>query len=139
MIYCILIYARTEAEIDSLIERSKNDDIALHKEGTAEGYLGVDIQRDGNNIMLKQEGLTKRIIKALGLDSKYSTPVDTPAASAGLGRDVNGKEASSSINYASVVGMLLYLGHSRLDISFATHQCVRYTHLPKQSHKDAFK
>ena len=89
MIYCILIYARTEAEIDSLIERSKNDDIALHKEGTAEGYLGVDIQQDKNNIMLKQEGLAKRIIEALGLDSKYSTPVDTPAKSAALGRDID--------------------------------------------------
>lgn len=65
----ILIYARSEVEIDNLIERLKNDNIALHKEGTAEGYLGVDIQREGNNIMLKQEGLTKWIIKALGLDS----------------------------------------------------------------------
>ena len=99
----------------------KNNDIALHKEGTAEGYLGVDIQRDGHNIMLKQEGLTKRIIEALEFDSRYSTPIDTPAKSASLGRDVNGKEASGSINYASVVGMLLYLDHSRLDISFATH------------------
>ncbi len=36
---------------------------------------------------------------------------------------------------ASVVGMLLYLGHSLTDISFATHQCARYTHSPKQSHE----
>ena len=122
-----------------MIERLKNDNIALHKEGTAEGYLGVDIQQDGNNIMLKQEGLTKRIIKALGLDSKYSTPIDTPAESAALGREVYGKVASGSMNYASVVGMLLYLSHSRPDISFATHQCASYTHLPKQSHQDALK
>ena len=91
----ILIHARTEVEIDNLIEKLKNDNIALHKEGTAEGYLGVDIQRDGNNIMLKQEGLTKRIIEALGLDSKYSTPIDTPAKSAALGRDVNGKKPAA--------------------------------------------
>ena len=48
-------------------------------------------------------------------------------------------EASGSINYPSVVGMLLYLGHSRPDISFATHQCARYTHFPKQSHEDALQ
>ena len=35
--------------------------------------------------------------------------------------------------------MLLYLEHSRLDISFATHQCARYTHSPKMSHKNALK
>ncbi len=70
----ILIYGRSEAEIDKLIERLKNDNIALHKEGTAEGYLGVDIQRDGDNISLKQEGSTKRIIQALGLDEKIINP-----------------------------------------------------------------
>jgi hypothetical protein len=51
----ILIYGRSEAENDKLIKRLKNDDVALHKEGTAEGYLGVDIQREGVNILLKQE------------------------------------------------------------------------------------
>jgi hypothetical protein len=56
-----------------------------------------------------------------------------------LGKDVDGKDASGSINYPSVVGMLLYLGHSRPDISFATHQCTRYTHFPKQSHEDALQ
>jgi hypothetical protein len=52
---------------------------------------------------LLQEGLIQRIITALGLDSKY---FDTPAETATLGRDVDGEEASGSINYASVVGML---------------------------------
>jgi hypothetical protein len=117
----------------------KNDDIPLHKEGTAEGYLGVDIQRDGDNILLKQEGLTKHIIQALGLDTKYSTPVDTPAETPALGKDIDGKEASGNINYASVVGMLLYLGHTRPDISFPTHQCARYNHSPNQSYEDALK
>jgi hypothetical protein len=77
-----------------------------------EGYLGVDIQRERNQITLKQEGLTKSIIEALGLDSKYSTPVDTPTKSGALGRDADGIEASGSINHPSIVGMLLYLGHS---------------------------
>ena len=119
----ILIHGKSDAEIVDLIDRLKRDDIALHKEGTTEGYLGVDIQRDGNQITLLQEGLTKRIITALGLDSKYSTSVNTPADAVALGRDVGGKEASGSINYSCGVGMLLYLGHSQPDISFATHQC----------------
>jgi hypothetical protein len=55
-------------EIDNLIKQLKNDNVALHKEGTAEGYLGGDIQKDSQHITLKQEGLTKRIIEALGLD-----------------------------------------------------------------------
>ena len=64
----ILIYGRTDDEINKFIERMTNDGVALHKEGTAEGYLGVDIQRDGSTVTL-----TRRIINALGLDSKLST------------------------------------------------------------------
>jgi hypothetical protein len=108
----ILIYGKSDNEINELIEQLKQDDIALHREGMADRYLGVDIQQDGNQIMLLQESLTKQIITALGLDSKYSTHVNTPAETASLGRDVKGEEASGSVNYASVVGMLLYLGHS---------------------------
>ncbi len=135
----ILIYGRSDAEINDSIEGSKHDEIALHRKGTAKGNLGVGIKRDGNQITLLQEGLTKQIVTALVLDSKYTTPVNTPADAAALGRDVNGKEASGSINYASVVGMLLYLGHSWPDISFATHQCARYIHSLKQTLEDVLK
>jgi hypothetical protein len=67
--------------------------------------------------------------------------MNTPAKMAALGRDIDGKEASGYINYASIVGMHLYLGHSQPNISIATHQCACYTHAPKpkQSHKDALK
>jgi hypothetical protein len=86
----ILIYGKENKDIDEFIERMKKDDVALHKEGTAEGYLGVDIQYEHDTITLKQKGLTKQIITALGLDSKMSTAVDTPAETAALGHDVDG-------------------------------------------------
>jgi hypothetical protein len=31
----------------------KTKDMALHKEGTAEGYLGIDIQRNRDTIILR--------------------------------------------------------------------------------------
>jgi hypothetical protein len=40
----ILIYGCHEKDIDELIKKFKKEDVALHKEGTAEGYLGVDIK-----------------------------------------------------------------------------------------------
>ncbi len=61
----ILIHGKSEEEINDFIKRIKTKDVALHTEGTAEGYLGVDIQRNGDTIMFTQDGLTKRIIKAL--------------------------------------------------------------------------
>jgi hypothetical protein len=135
----ILIYGQEKMEINNFIAQMKTEDMALHKEGTAEGYLRVAIQGHENQITFTQIGLTKRIIDALGLDSKYTTAVATPAEKAALGQDVDGSPASGQVNYASVIGMLLYLGHSRPDIAFATHQCACYTIAPKQSHEDALK
>jgi hypothetical protein len=48
----------------------KIKDVAPHKEGTAEGYLRVDIQLDGQKIIFTQIGLTKRIFETLGLNTK---------------------------------------------------------------------
>ncbi len=59
----ILIYGCNNKEIDDFIDRMKTEDVALHKEGTAEGYLGVDIQRDGNKITFIQIGLLNALLK----------------------------------------------------------------------------
>ncbi len=112
----------------------KTEDVALHNEGTAEGYLGVDIQRSRDTVTFTQDGLTKWIIEALGLNTKYSTAKSTPADNEALGKDPDGPPTSGKVNYASVIGILLYLNHSWPDIAFATHQCARYTFGPKQTH-----
>jgi hypothetical protein len=117
----ILIYGKNKDEIDNFIEHMKTEDVALRNEGTAEGYLGVDIKREGKNITFTQTGLTKCIIEALGLNTKYSTAKSTHADTKALGKDLDGPPAKGDINYAQVIGMLLYLNHSCPDILFATH------------------
>ena len=136
----VLLYARDDADIDSLLEALRASGIAIRREGSAEGFLGVTVERtetaSGSSITLTQAGLTKRIIEALGLCSHFSTSISTPAEAAPLPKDANGAPAAESFNYAAVVGMLLYLsGHSRPDIAFAVHQCARYTFCPKRKHE----
>ena len=134
----LLIYAPDDAAIDDFILRMQSEDITLRREGTAEGYLGVNITKNGDSVILTQPGLTARIISALGLDNKYSVGSATPAECAPLPKDSDGDPASGTINYASIIGMLLYLcGHSRPDISFAVHQCARYTFAPTRRHEKA--
>ena len=56
--------------------------------------------------------------------------------------DVNSSEAKRDWpnSYASVIGMMLYLAsNTRPYISFAIHQCARFTHDTKVSHKTAVK
>ncbi len=133
----LLIFAKTDNLIDSLITCMQKEDICLRKEGTAEGYLGVDIKHVDGKLQLTQPGLSERIVKSLGLN-KHTTSCKTPAETNPLPRDVAGDPASGIINYASVVGMFLYLsGHTRPDLSFAVHQCARYTVAPTKRHEQA--
>jgi hypothetical protein len=98
--------------------------VDLEQEDDAAGFLGVTLERDSETGLLemKQTGLIKRIIKALGLDNGAKRKF-TPSESKPLVKDVNGDLASGAFSYSSVVGMLLYLsGHTRPDIS-----CARYS------------
>jgi hypothetical protein len=62
----------------------------------------------------------------------------TPCNKVPLGTDPNGLPTTKKFEYASAVGMLLYLSsNSRPDIQYAVHQCARFTHFPKKSHEDA--
>jgi hypothetical protein len=63
----------------------------------------------------------------------------TPATSI-LHADIEGLARQESWNYPSVIGQLNYLAHnSRPDISFAFHQCARFSKEPKALHEKAVK
>jgi hypothetical protein len=116
--------------------------VALEQEEDAAGFLGVDFVYDKSTglIEMKQTGLIKRVIEALGLDGGYAKGKHTPAEAKLLVKDKDGEAASGGFSYASVVGMLLYLsGHTRPDIAYAVNCCARYMFAPKHSHELALK
>jgi hypothetical protein len=138
----LLLYARDDSTIDNLIAKLKKDKIWIRKEASTEGFLGVDIsaRRPDGSFDLAQTGLITRVIDALGLHSALTGSKDTPADASPLPRDKDGTPADPVVNYASVVGMLLYLsGHTRPDIAFAVSQCARYTFQPTNRHVTALK
>ena len=113
--------------------------MTLHKEDDVAGFLGINIiHTPSGDIEMTQIGLIDRIITALGLDDANNKK--TPAATLPLAKDTNGERAEGVFNYASVVGMLLYLqGNTRPDISFAVNQCARFSSAPRKKHEEALK
>ena len=120
----------------------RDEEIELEEEGDAAGLLGVQLRRDETtgHIHMTQEGLTKRIIEALGLDMDLSNAKSTPAERKPLIKDENGPLQQDTFNYASVVGMLLYLsGHTRPDLTYSVSQVARFMFAPKHLHEVAIK
>ncbi len=65
----------------------------LEQENNAAGFLGVTLDCDGLSglLKMKQTGLIKRIIEALGLDDGYTKGKHTPVDSKPLVKDVDGE------------------------------------------------
>ena len=100
------------------------------------GFLGIWMEQDETPwfIKMKQMGLINRVIEAMGLESANAKW--TPAEAIPLAKDADGEEATGMFNYASVVGMLLYLsGHTRPDVAYAVNCAARYMFCPKRLHE----
>jgi Reverse transcriptase (RNA-dependent DNA polymerase) len=135
-----LLFSPNEQDITDMISRLRTEaQMELNVEDDVAGFLGVKMDRkEDGTIELLQTGLIDRIIDAMGLEG--ANPKATPAAIGALPKDADGSPCNEDFNYASVVGMLMYLsGHSRPELGFAVHQCARYTHCPKRSHEEALK
>ena len=130
----VLFFSRSEKRIDSMIA-SLREEFELNVEGTVENFLGLNIvHHDDGRIEFLQTGLIDRVLTELGLMD--CSPVAYPAERKPLSS--GGNVRMKSWNYASVVGMLLYIsGHSRPDIAFAVHQVARFTHNPTDKHEKA--
>ena len=135
----VLFFGTTEKIIDAMIKDLQKD-FDLNVEDDEFAFLGIEIFKNKQGqLCLRQKGLINRIISAVGMDEN-SNSAKMPAATTGVGADVGGKVREKNWNYASVVGMLLYLaGNTRPDIAFAVHQAARFSHKPMKVHEDAVK
>ena len=88
-----------------------------------------------------QTGLIRKVLEATGMEHCNWLPTPTKVQ-APLGTDANGYEAKKDWpnSYAYVIGMILYLAsNKRPDISFAVHQCARFTNNTKASYEKSVK
>ena len=135
------IFSPDKSAIDSVIASLK-EDFVLTDEGELKDYIGVHIEHlsDGQ-ILLSQPRMIDRCLQMLNipLDSDSVKTHDTPADSTKvLHRDSEGPPRKKTFHYRSIIGALLYLtSMSRPELSFAVHQCARFSQDPKLSHEQA--
>ena len=87
-------------------------------------FLRLQIRQQDSGIFLSQSKNVKNLVKKFGLESASS--VRTPMSlNVKLTVDLLGKSVDPSL-YRSMIGSLLYLTASRLDISYSIGVCARY-------------
>ena len=107
---------------------------------TAFAFLGVSISMDPimQKFHMTQSGLIDKILAATSMTDGNSS--GSPSQIAPLGTHADSPACKDSWNYASVIGMLMYLSaNAHPEIQFAVHQCARFVHCPHAIHETAVK
>jgi len=134
-----IIFAKDDMTIDTLI-RNLSTSYQLEDQGNVQDYLGIRITKDPINksITMTQPGFIESVLADLNLLSD-SKPKDTPSVGI-LYPDRDGIPRQETWNYRSVIGKLNYIAqNTHPDISFAVHQCARYSASPTALHDLAVK
>ena len=84
-------------------------------------FLGLQVKQRKDRIFISQEKYAKNLVKRFGLDFKKHT--STPMrSSVKLSLDATGVDVDPTL-YRSMIGSLLYLTASMLDIAFSVGVC----------------
>jgi hypothetical protein len=101
--------------------------------GIMKYFLGIEVDQSTKGIFVYQKKYATDIIKRFCMEE--CNPVETPIP---LGTKLRKKYEGPTVDptlYKSLVGSLLYLTATRLDIMYATNLVSRFMESPKDSHR----
>nr|GEW36143.1 retrovirus-related Pol polyprotein from transposon TNT 1-94 [Tanacetum cinerariifolium] len=98
---------------------------------------GLQVKQKKDGIFISQDKYIAEILRKFRLTDRKlaSTPIDTKKP---LLKDPDGEDVDVH-TYRSMIGSLMYLNSSRLDIMFAVCACARFKVTPKALHLHAIK
>nr|GEW23400.1 retrovirus-related Pol polyprotein from transposon TNT 1-94 [Tanacetum cinerariifolium] len=127
-----IIFAASTPELCDLFSNRMFSKFKMSMMGQILFFLGLQISQSPRGIFINQSKYALESIKKYGFES-YN-PVDTPMVKKSkLDEDKEGKVVDPS-HYRGMIGTLLYLIASRLDLQFSICMCARYQAQPTEKH-----
>jgi histone deacetylase 1/2 len=116
-----------------------NKEFDLKDLGDLHYFLGIEVNKVSDGIILSQEKYASDILKRVGMSDckSVNTPMSTSEKLSVHEGDLLGP--SDATQYRSMVGALQYLTLTRPDISFAVNKVCQYLHAPTTVHWSAVK
>jgi hypothetical protein len=100
-------------------------------------FLGLQIKKMKNGTFVSQGKYIKDMLKKFGMDD--AKDISTPM---GINRNLDSDASGNMVDqmmYRSMIGSLLYVTASRLDVMFSVCMCARFQASPTESHLKATK
>jgi transposase InsO family protein len=134
----IIVASSSSKAVNALLADLK-EDFALKDLGDLHYFLGIEVKRGNEGLLMTQERYARDVLKRSGMDK--CKPVETPMSSVEKLSIHSGEKLGhdDSTNYRSIVGALQYLTLTRPDISFAVNKVCQFLHAPSTTHWSAVK
>jgi hypothetical protein len=136
-----LLYARNTTDIDKFVKTLRDYyKLTLNDPDPIDDFLRIHFShQDNGELHMSQTGLIDAVAESAHIPKGGLNNTPTPATAI-LHADAEGLARQESWNYPSVIGQLNYLAqNSRPDISFAVHQCARFSKAPQSLHYNEVK
>ncbi|GJT12009.1 putative ribonuclease H-like domain-containing protein [Tanacetum coccineum] len=132
-----IIFGSTKKDLCIAFEKLMHEKFQISSMGELTFILGLQVKQKKDGIFISQDKYVAEILKKFRFTEvkTASTPMETQKP---LLKDEDGKELDVHM-YRSMIGSLMYLTSSRLDIMFAVCACARYQVNPKILHLHAVK
>jgi histone deacetylase 1/2 len=134
----IIVASSSQEAVNALLSDPQQE-FALKDLGNLHYFLGIEVKRGKDGLLMTQERYANEVLKRSGMDKSKS--VDTPMSSVEKLSIESGDKPGpdDSTRYRSVVGALQYLTLTRPDISFAVNKVCQFLHAPTTVHWSAVK
>ena len=134
----IIVASSSQDVVSALLKDLKND-VALKDLGPLHYFLGIEVKRSKDALLMTQERYASDILKRVNMSNCKS--VSTPLSSTQKLLKNDGKPLGEkdSTQFRSIVGALQYLTLTRPDLSFAVNKACQFLHSPTIVHWEAVK
>ena len=132
-----IVFGSTDDNLAKSFADEMNTMFEMSMVGKLTYFLGLQVKQNDKGIYINQEKYAKNLVKRFGLENAAHART-LMATNTKLGIDPSGQSVDITL-YRSMIGCLLFLIASRLDISFSVGVCARFQANPKISHLTAIK
>ncbi|GJZ14463.1 retrovirus-related pol polyprotein from transposon TNT 1-94 [Tanacetum coccineum] len=126
-----IIFGSTNPDFSKRFANLMKNNFEMSMMGELKFFLRLQVHQSPRGIFISQSEYAIELLKKHGLDECVS--MSTPMTTERLDADLQGTPTDQT-TYRRMIGGLMYLTPSRLDIAFATFVCARYQARPTVKH-----
>jgi histone deacetylase 1/2 len=129
----IIVTSSSDKAIAALL-KDLNDDFAIKDLGDLHFFLGLEVKKTKNGLLLTQEKYARDLLKKVGMDNCKPAPTPMSSTEKLYLHDGTPLSPDDDTQYRSIVGALQYLTLTRPDLCFSVNKVCQYLHAPTTTH-----